>query len=219
MSVLATPALPAADVIDGGPGWTLLDSGPDLLKIAAKLGTPVPSRQSGPLLDVLVPVESEAAPAHSLSAAFGLAGFPWHTDGAHWQVPPRWLLMRADGDDGGDVATLVQPLSVLSDEHLLGEMRRATFTISRGRAAFLSTLLARAPDRRSEFLRLDPRVVHPASPLSRRVLASVEDTLSRHSPVRIEWAPGHVLILDNWHTAHAREPVRPGASKRVYTGS
>ncbi len=66
----------------------------DLAALGRELGTPIPSRPSGPDVDRLVPNQPDQAPARSLSARYGVGEFPFHSDCAYYKILPRWVLLR-----------------------------------------------------------------------------------------------------------------------------
>src|SRR4051794_2186052 len=64
----------------------------EITSIAAMLGKMVPGR-SRQLVELVKPTTPEQAHAASLSSKFGLLPLPLHTDGAHWTVPCRYLVL------------------------------------------------------------------------------------------------------------------------------
>src|SRR5215472_17980714 len=77
-------------------GWTVidLDVEHDLLDLARAFGTPVPTRRGASSLARLRIWDRDAARPNSLSARYGTAAFPFHTDAAFLRVPPEIGLMR-----------------------------------------------------------------------------------------------------------------------------
>jgi hypothetical protein len=190
-------------------GWqTVAWQGTNLTDFAKQYGTPVPSRAGSPLVDVLIPMDPEAAPKQSLSAEAGFSAFPWHTDGAHWRIPPRFIVMRlAPG-----AATLTPTRLLTIDrlglgEDLTVELRRTILIVSSGRGAFLAPLLQRRPSLGLDTIRFDRRVMRPRLKKSVGALDALEESLSRSDPEAVYWDPGSVLVLDNWRAVHMRDAV------------
>src|SRR5688572_6153337 len=68
-------------IVATGVALTYWPSELPILELAAEFGTPRPSRSGGPLVDEIKPVTRDvAANVRSLSATWGLAAFPFHTD-------------------------------------------------------------------------------------------------------------------------------------------
>jgi L-asparagine oxygenase len=65
--------------------------GSDMTAIADEIGTTITPWENR-LVQELVPRAS--APPNMYSGIFGLSAFPFHTDLAHWRLPPRYLLLR-----------------------------------------------------------------------------------------------------------------------------
>src|SRR5262245_32192863 len=59
--------------------------------IADMLGKPLTPRE-GCLVQHLIPRASSTP--NTYSGIYGLDRFPFHTDLAHWRMPPRYLLLR-----------------------------------------------------------------------------------------------------------------------------
>src|SRR6185436_2134964 len=59
--------------------------------IAKDLGQPI-AAWNGPIVHELAPRVSGTP--NTYSGIFGLGRFPFHTDLAHWPVPPRYLVLR-----------------------------------------------------------------------------------------------------------------------------
>jgi alpha-ketoglutarate-dependent taurine dioxygenase len=192
-----------------GVGWYVIPWEDPLINLARALGTPIPARRSGPLTQLLLPTEAKDALPFSLSAGFGVGSFPWHTDGAHWRHPPRWVVMRLASGGASQTATGLVSLAELGlneQQRLL--LRGAMFVISRGRSAFLRPLLDDITYPGRLVLRLDPRVMRPAHDSSLAAYEMLQRALDATQPARVEWRQGHALVVDNWNCAHMREAVR-----------
>src|ERR1700738_5652598 len=68
------------------------------LQVSAPLIRVVRSRSSDDDVKVLRPLSKEEAHPRSLSAQYGYEPFPFHTDGAHLQSQPDFMLMVAMQD-------------------------------------------------------------------------------------------------------------------------
>lgn len=61
--------------------------------MAASLGEPL-SLGTGNPAHTLTPAAKEVSTPNTYSGLYGLQGFPFHTDMAHWRAPPRYLMLR-----------------------------------------------------------------------------------------------------------------------------
>ena len=174
-----------------------------LTAAAATLGQPVPARSGGEIVHDLTPLAAEHARAKSLSAVHGAAAFPFHTDGAHHRIPPRWVVMRCAAPGNGDRSTLL--LDATQFELTGAEWRlleRAVWWARSGGRSF-PVPVVRSTERGRTF-RYDPGCMSPAAPAfdeSRRVL---EQAITHTAHTAIAWKADDLLIFDNWRMLHSR---------------
>src|SRR5690606_448828 len=62
-----------------------------MASVAQALGQPLVPWEGGLIQDLL---PRNAAMPNTYSGIYGLNPFPFHTDLAHWRLPPRYLLLR-----------------------------------------------------------------------------------------------------------------------------
>ena len=155
---------------------------------------------------VLRSSECTATRRPSLSATFGSAEFPPHTDGSHLPLPPQIVALFCDIDEEHRptfVAAFDPILELLSD---VTAASREVFRVRNGRNSFLSTIV----DPKRQFVRFDVGCMLPSS----RAAATLQQEVLRHtkqaSATGVQWAPGMCLVIDNWRTLHWRG--RPSAS-------
>ena len=147
----------------------------------------------------ITPKSQEVARDDTLSAAYGLEAFPWHTDGAVADRPPRYLLLRS-------VVASETPTELLDLElnpEIAQALRRTVL-----RVRFLGQryryVMAASPGRDTTCYRWDPRSCRPAV----NVEDSVSTLLASAQPsCVVRWAPNRVVIFDNWRIFHRRPRV------------
>jgi alpha-ketoglutarate-dependent taurine dioxygenase len=191
--------------------WLVLDKRTEAgaLEIAHQLGE---VRQSEP--DLLSAKSAEEARSWSLSGEYGRAAFPWHTDGAVADSPPRWVIMLLEEASNHPVPTeLCNPFNQLSGTHL-DAVRRAVLKVTdkNGKARYKSMLHC---SRAGSIFRWDPRTCQ--LPASQSDLAVAMRNLTADTCV--QWKPQRLLVFDNWHLIHRRPPVAPGEVRtlsRIY---
>ena len=182
-----------------------ISSSLELIELARSLGTPHPTRHGGPIIDRLAPTEKEKARPGTMSCRLGFEKFPFHTDGAHRRIPPRFVLLRlADGAHSAR-PTLVCTFSnlSLSTEHIQTLMRDV-WIVRGNRRPFLSPILSDAAVHGYTLLRFDRFCMKPASARSERSAQILEFALEKANPVEVTWASNRALVLDNWRALHAR---------------
>ncbi|WP_030132032.1 TauD/TfdA family dioxygenase [Pseudomonas sp. QTF5] len=187
-------------------GWAVLtapsstvDTLQDLVVgIARQLGSPRASRKGGDLVDHLRPTSANAAKPRSLSALYGTGLFPWHTDGAHWSVPPRYLVLACAQASANTAATIIwdarQSLALNSQA-----ARQANFRVCNGAHSFYAT----ATSPLQSYYRYDPGCMSPLDSTAQYLQGAIEDEGTSVSD-QIAWAPGLIAIIDNWRCLHRR---------------
>jgi hypothetical protein len=155
--------------------------------------------------NVMRPMESDKAPARSLSAVFGLGRQPLHTDGAHLPDPPDIIVLYAE-------KPTPTPTSVwfLADggRKLPECVRHGVFTVRGNGRSFLATAYS------GERFRVDPVCMSPADQHARQATEYFDaqrDLAKLH-----EWdSPHQLLFIDNRHALHGREAVVDDVKSRV----
>lgn len=198
-------------------GWaTFLLPGPDAkvmeevaLDIGNRLGHPVGNRRRGQLVDYLVPKSRQAAKPGSLSACYGLNIFPWHTDGAHWGTPPRFIVMGCLEADSQAADTLIcdgRFFAPLNSE----AARSSVFRITNGGRCFYAAARA-GLDR---YYRYDPGCMTPMDAGAQQIMSSVNRMIPEGQQM-ITWRPGAFLLLDNWRFLHRRTASVEGSVRKL----
>lgn len=184
-------------------GWSLVEfrgNQNEYLQFASQFGKPRASRLNGPLVDRLSPLSQHESKRNSMSAAFGLGAFPFHTDAAYFRIPPRYMLLRMAGSSACERHTLVKDFG---DVIASGMLRRDVWLVNGGRDRFYTPIVDEDIIAGRLVFRFDPCCMRPVHDFfeSERV---VQDAIQQAKDVAIKWAPGLLLILDNWRVLHAR---------------
>jgi hypothetical protein len=178
-----------------------IDNEQDLLELAHSLGHPVPSRLNGPLIDNLIPLNKQDAHPQSLSAKFGVGGFPYHTDGAYFSIPPRFIVLRyIKGIEDPTPTTLCNLTDINgADKQLLKDAIWKVRSIK----SFYSTILAQD----SSFYRFDNCVMQPLNKANDNS-AFFSDIVSNLSTQTINWEINKTIVINNWKYLHNRPEVK-----------
>jgi hypothetical protein len=169
----------------------------------------VRSRSSDDDVKVLRPMSKEEAHPRSLSAQYGHDPFPFHTDGAHLQTPPDFMLLAAMQDDAGETPThlkrLCEPPPPSDDD----DIRRGVFRVDAGRSGFYTT--CQSADGR---IRFDPGCMTPIDSRSRRLAGAI---LMGEPDYSHRWTGStEILIVDNSRVMHARGRVGDFSRRALY---
>lgn len=178
--------------------------GADALAVANTLGHPLEPWEGGTVQD-LVP-RSIATP-NTYSGSYGLGCFPFHTDLAHWRIPPRYLLLRCV-TGYADVPTLLLDGKSIFDAVTLDILTRAIFKPRRPRNGALALLRLCEPTSEGYCFRWDELFLKPASKIGELASQRIKEHLDKCEPLKIALARvGDTLLIDNWRMLHARSPI------------
>jgi hypothetical protein len=185
--------------------------GSDAIAIAAGLGTPLTPREGG-LVQELIPRAS--ATPNTYSGIYGLENFPFHTDLAHWRLPPRYLLLRCI-TGYSDVPTLLIDGRIIENAITTDILTRAIFRPRRPRGGALALLRLCEPIGYDYCLRWDEVFLKPASRVGIIADQHIREQIARCEPLPIALTrPGDTLLIDNWRILHARSPISAGREDR-----
>lgn len=186
-----------AFVHEYGQGW-------DTVAVANALGQPLTPWEGG-LVQDLVP-RATATP-NTYSGLYGLDRFPFHTDLAHWRLPPRYLLLRCV-TGSADVPTLLLDGQTIFDVVTLDILTRAIFKPRRPRDGGLTLLRLCEPTDGGYCFRWDEVFLRPASRIGDIASRRVRELVPKCEPLSIALArAGDTLLIDNWRMLHARSPI------------
>lgn len=156
----------------------------------------------------LVPKELPNSPPNIYSGNFGFSDFPFHTDLAHWFLPPHYLVLRCI-EGTRDVKTcLVDSRRVVrsvGEDNLCRALVQPRRPIEMNRS--LLRILERCSTGKSRF-RWDSLFIVPATAHSSRTCGEIKDALASATPLDfVLGQPGDTLVVDNWRMLHARSAV------------
>ncbi len=196
-------------------GWVVVQasSTDELVSLADSLGEITPSRVDGPPVDELRPKPASLAPSRSLSGKHGLGAFPFHTDAAHHEVPPRYVLLRLASQRPSTRRTLVAPMPGRLTVRDRDVLEHDVWLVDGGRGRFLTSVLTNTHGAR-DLLRFDEGCMRPADNAFGDARAVLLRVLASRS-VGIAWVPSQTVVLDNWRTLHAREGAPVDDEDRV----
>ncbi|BBF70618.1 TauD/TfdA family dioxygenase [Sphingomonas bisphenolicum] len=188
--------------------------------VASDLGEPMAPWHDA-VMQALTP--RAASTPNTYSGIFGLGRFPFHTDLAHWSLPPRFLLLRCVRGYA-DVPTLLMDGHKIASAVGRDTMARALVKPRRRQHGELRMhRLLQAVDG-GEVIRWDEVYLKPASPVGNQVSVRLQSLIDQSAPTPVAMIDdGDLLIIDNWRMLHARPAIaqnrRDRRLERVYLRS
>lgn len=162
----------------------------------------------------LVPYSRESAPRASMSSFTGTDKQPMHTDGAYSPTPPRYIALQCVNAGETSCPTDVWEIDLprLKRERCPILTRTMWVFSALGRMPFYSSVVEIFNS--NIRIRFDPFCMS-TGPDNNEIVAGVEELIKNYARhISIEWEPGALLIIDNWHCLHARGSGSDGAPSR-----
>ncbi|WP_159759804.1 TauD/TfdA family dioxygenase [Sphingomonas sp. 8AM] len=180
-------------------------------RVAEELGQ-VMLLSGGKLVQELTP-KATSTP-NTYSGLFGLDRFPFHTDLAHWLIPPRYLLLRCIRGYA-DVPTMILDGRAIASDVGADLMGRALVRPRRPRRGEVRMLRLRQSDGTDDIIRWDIEYLKPASHVGELVFSNFQNRVEEATPTAAVMVDdGDVLIIDNWRMLHARPAIAPNRRDR-----
>jgi L-asparagine oxygenase len=181
----------------------------------ASIGTVLTLDGFDPIQSLIPRVLSRASP-NTYSGNFGMGQFPFHTDLAHWAVPPRFVALRCVRGVGSVLTHLLDGRFVVERvgrsvlHRALVQPRRS---LRNGR--HLLRLLDVGTDVGEQRLRWDSLYLRPATAASGDTMKEVHRCLVQLPATNVSLSSrGDTLVIDNWRVLHGRSPVPEHARHR-----
>jgi len=147
----------------------------------------------------------------SLSKIYGLNSYPFHTDGAQYEIPPRFLLLinKTKGDN--------KTKTLLKDGLHLSENNKPLFYNSifqiRGNGfKELSPIVNNRKIKEHSILRYNPVIMDS---IIKKKKVEINKTIESAKEIEISWLPKSYLVIDNWRMLHSRTAVEETENSRI----
>lgn len=183
----------------------------DSISVAAEFGKTM-TPWEGRLVQRLSPKAADTP--NSYSGIYGMGSFPFHTDLAHWQEPPRYLMLRCLRGYA-EVPTLLVDGRALVREASSDLLIRALVKPRRPHNGAVSLLRLYETTEQGNRMRWDEVFLQPVGKVGRLAMDCVRKCLTRMEPHSISLTlPGDTMLIDNWMMLHARSPIPLGCESR-----
>lgn len=181
-----------------------------IVELAQELGKPraIPG---GKILEVISPKSTSMARRGTFSHAFGVNSFPFHTEMAHTQLPPRYLFLGCRVV--GDIAIKTELFDFRKidiPENYFKIMKTAPFLAKSGRSSFYTTLLCAS----GKLFRYDPLCLVPMTPDGEQAKHWFQEKLDQPH-FSLAWEEGKIIVVDNWRVLHKRSGVGASAFRTL----
>lgn len=184
----------------------------DSVAVAKALGEPLTPWEGG-LVQQLVPRASSTP--NTYSGIYGLGRFPFHTDLAHWRLPPRYLLLRCIRGFP-DVPTLLIDGRTIIESVTLDILTRAIVRPRRPQNGAYPLMRLCEQVEGGHRLRWDEVFLKPASSIGYAGSEHVRALVSELDHLLIALAnAGDTLLIDNWRMLHARSSIVAQRESRI----
>lgn len=186
------------------------DPNESMLEVAQRIGNifKVPTM---PLIQTLTPRLKENESDNTYSGNFGVNEFPFHTDLAHWYVPPRYLFLRSVVP-AADVETKLIDSKEICDGIDACVLNRAHFK-PRKKLDRTANLIKIKQD---GMFRWDSIFIEPANSAAKDLRREIEVSLNNAKYISLYLAmKGDCLLIDNWRMLHGRSVVSAKSMDRI----
>ena len=191
---------------------TKVETQKEFIKLCNSLGDFTANRLGDNKLTILKPLDKNEANSKSLSSIYGLEAFPFHTDGAHKLVPPRYLAFRYIGNCESPEPTLLidfKSIQLTSDEDYFVNNR--IWKVDDG----VKVLYRSIKDNRRDMIRYDLGCmkVLDEKQEDKKLLANI---INKCEITSIPWELNKTMIVDNWRLLHSRPRIsKKNKEKRI----
>lgn len=165
-------------------------------------------------VQTLKPREIMNAKSNTYSGTFGLGEFPLHTDYAHWDTPPRYLILRCLKGTSS-VSTLLLPSSILFNEADDYIVRAVLAPRRKHPKQSICTMPAVFFRSGIMGLRWDSLFLKAVNESAVKIGELVQSFSYRPVETISLSEPCDTLIIDNWRTLHGRSSVPPLGMNRI----
>lgn len=156
-----------------------------------------------------------ASTPNTYSGIFGVGDFPFHTDLAHWDVPPRYLLLRCL-KGYPEISTNLIDGQVLIADITLNDLTRAIVRPRRPIEGKIKLLRLADELGHQSRLRWDEVFLVPSSRVGKSTFSRVREWLRSARQTELCLVNlGDTLVIDNWRMLHARAHVPEGCKDRM----
>ena len=160
-------------------------------------------------VQTLTPKSETNTTPNTYSGNYGLGEFPFHTDLAHWSVPPRYIALRCEVGAASVATRVLDGANVIES---LGEDLLYHSLVTPRRPMQYGHQLLRIVDKpnpdKGVLFRWDSLYLRAANKAAVEALDRIMQMLKTATPSEFLLRNrGDTLVIDNWRMLHGRSPV------------
>lgn len=165
----------------------------------------------------LTPKSEANTTPNTYSGNYGLGVFPFHTDLAHWFLPPRYVVLRCELGVSNVSTRIIDGASVVDS---LGEELLHSALVTSRRPTKDGYQLLRLVERNSQdhgfLFRWDSLYLRAVNKAAVKALAQISQFVDRSIPLEFLLEErGDTLVIDNWRMLHGRSSVGADSTTRI----
>ncbi|WP_409500548.1 hypothetical protein ACJ7Z2_01315 [Mannheimia glucosida] len=162
-------------------------------------------------VQTLIPKIAEKEYKNSYSGNYGLGEFPFHTDMAHWYIPPKYLLLRCIVPAPNVPTNLINLYSIFQEIDFNYDL--AHF-VPRKKLESKTSILHLY---KNGICRWDILFLKPFNQYARNLELIITDKISNYSYKQIQLKQaGDCILINNWKMIHSRSAVDELSLNRCY---
>lgn len=147
--------------------------------------------------------------AITLSKKYGSRAFPLHTDGAQWNIPPRFIILQGVHTCKNNTKTFLLDSNIL--KRIYSDfLKNAIFSLNGNGFNIYTTLLCMLHGK--EIFRYNPVIMKN---ITGREYNDFLVFLNEISKIEIILSSENFLVIDNWRMLHSRGKLLDKTCKRV----
>jgi hypothetical protein len=196
-------------------GWMVFDevySSKNLFELGLSLGVPI-SAPNGELIKEVRRELKEKAPMGSQSAKYGFGSFPLHTDTVFWNMPVKYVLLRAYGD-------VRRPTTVISFEELFDKcsskirnlLDDSVWYVRAGRTNFYCSMCIQ--ENGVKGWRYDADLMSSMNDAAKDINDELRQLVMTEGHI-IDWTGSSALLINNRIALHGRGDMPEDEGERV----
>lgn len=196
-------------------GYTVLDVDclEDVIGFVARLGPITADARNPDPYRRIRPQTLDRANPNTLSSRYGTGRFPFHTDAAHWKVPPEYVILFCEASGSGERPTeLIDTHRWVLTDQAQDEIVSGVWKIGHWRPRLGS--VGTKSNGRLE-IRYDDACMHPMNARARKLRDLLHEVVGKTTPEIVKWTRGKLLIIDNRRILHARGAAHAEDSDRI----
>jgi len=146
--------------------------------------------------ETLIPKKRNEIKKLSLSYAYGLNEFPLHTDGATYQIPPRFILLKSLSNS--DTKTFLADTIDIKNNIITANSK---WIIKTEKGELETKLIYQYKN--NEIFRFNRLLMKSIDGNKKEVYRAINNLKIS----KINWEKNKILIIDNWRILHGREKL------------